>query len=153
MPRMTAAVRIVMLAIVALPLTAYAQETPKADPNSVQVVVSGCPKGRALVPLITEGEAVTPATLIGRPIRLNGKKDLLKEIADEKGHLVEVTGLIRKSDMRASGPSTTIGGMRVTAGAASPLSNDPTKRLAYDVIVMDVVAFRRISTECPATGR
>lgn len=150
---MTAAVRFVMLVLVACPLSADAQETPKADPNSAQVVVSGCPKGRALVPLVTDGEAATPATLIGRPIRLNGKKDLLKAIADEKGHLVEVTGLIRKSDMRAGGPSTTIGGMRVTAGAASPLSNDPTKRLTYDVIVMDVVAFRRISTECPTSGR
>lgn len=147
---MTAATRFVLTALACLPLAAIAQEVPKADPNSMQVVVRGCAKGRALVPLAVEGEAATPATLIGRPMRLNGKGDLMKRIGAEKGHLIEVTGLVRMSDLRASGPSTRIGGMRVTAGAASPMSSDPTKQAAFDIIVIDVLSFRPLSNECPA---
>ncbi len=150
---MTAITRFVLAGLAFLPLVALAQETPKADPNSMLVVVRGCPKGRALVPLALEGEAATPATLIGRPMRLNGPRDLMKGIGAEKGHLIEVTGLVKKADLRAAGPSTTIGGMRVTAGAASPTSTDPTRQASFDVIVMDVTSFRPLSNDCPATNR
>ena len=143
--------RVVFVALACLPLVAQAQETKKVDPNSTQVVVRGCAKGRALVPLAGEGEIATPATLIGRTMRLNGPGDLMKAIGKEKGHLIEVTGLIRKSDLRASGPSTTIGGVRVTAGAASPMSTDPTRYASVDVIVIDVSSFRLLSNECPAS--
>lgn len=150
---MTAISRFVLVALTCVPLSAAAQETPKADPNSMQVVVRGCAKGRALVPLAVEGEAATPATMIGRPMRLNGKGDLLKRIGAEKGHLIEVTGLIRTSDLRASGPSTRVGGMRVTVGAASPMSSDPTRQAAFDVITIDVLSFRPLSDACPAGRR
>jgi hypothetical protein len=150
---MTRTVLFAFIGLTCLPLAAAAQETPKVDANSMLVVVRGCPKGRALVPLAVEGEAATPATLIGRPMRLNGKRDLMKLIEGEKGHLVEVTGLIRKSDLRASGPSRTFGGMRVTAGAASPMSSDPSRQAAFDVIVIDVTSFRPLSNECPSGRR
>ena len=79
-----------------VPLVGVAQETPKVDANSMLVVVRGCPKGRAIVPLAMEGEAATPATLVGRAMRLNGTRDLMKQVEAEKGHLIEVTGLVRR---------------------------------------------------------
>lgn len=142
--------RALIVVAACVPLVGVAQETPKPDANSMLVVVRGCPRGRAIVPLAMEGEAATPATLIGRAMRLNGTRDLMKQVEAEKGHLIEVTGLVRKSDLRASGPSTRIGGMRVTAGAASPMGGDPSRQAAFDVIMMDVTSFRPLSNECPA---
>lgn len=146
---MTHATRLALLLVVVFPLAATAQEAPKGDANSLQVVVRGCPKGRAIVALAMEGEATTPETLLGRPIRMNGKKDLMKQVEAEKGHLIEVTGLIRISDLRPTGPTARIGGMRVTAGAASPMGTDPTRQAAFDVIMMDVTSFRPLSDACP----
>jgi hypothetical protein len=48
------------------------------------VVVRGCPKGRDR-PAGHGGEAATPATLVGRAMRLNGARDLMKQVEAEKG--------------------------------------------------------------------
>lgn len=136
-----------------------AQETPKkVDPNSAEVVVRGCANGRALVPQPVEGSVPTPATLYGRPMRLNGPKDLLKDIERQKGKLIEVSGLIKRADLRGAGPGVTVGRTRITVGGASPMSSDPTRsdptrQAMGSVIHLDVSGFRVLSPECSASGR
>ena len=43
--------RALVVVAACVPLVGVAQETPKVDANSMLVVVRGCPKGRAIVPL------------------------------------------------------------------------------------------------------
>lgn len=145
------------LAAVAAVTTApsWAQERPKVDEHSAEVVVRGCAKGRALVPLDVEGTAPTPRVLLGRAIRLNGKKDLMKEIERAKGKLIEVTGLVRRSDLQPQGPGMTIGRTRVTVGGSSPTSMDPTRadparQAMTNVVTMDASGFRVLEDVCPA---
>ena len=69
-------------------------------------------------------------------------------------NLIEVTGLVRRSDMQPQGPSTTIGGMRVTVGGSSPTSmdptrSDPTRQAMTNVVYMDVSGFRVLENSCP----
>lgn len=134
--------------------SAAPQEKPKVDANSAEVVVRGCANGRALVPMDLEGQVPTPSTLVGRAIRLNGPKAVIKDIEKQKGRLVEVTGLVRRSDMQPQGPSARIGGMRVTVGGTSPTSMDPTRadparQAMTSVIYMDVSGFRVLENSCP----
>lgn len=131
-----------------------AQEKPKADDKSAEVVIRGCANGRALVPMDLEGQVPTARALVGRAIRLNGPKAVIKDIEKQKGRLIEVTGLVRRSDLQPQGPSTTIGGMRVTVGGSSPTSmdptrSDPTRQAMTNVVYMDVSGFRVLENSCP----
>lgn len=131
------------------------QEKPKIDDNSAEVVLRGCANGRALVPMDIEGSVPTPRTLTGRAVRLNGPKAILKDIGKQKGRLIEVTGLVRRADLQPTGPSTTIGGMRVTVGGSSPMSMDPTRadptrQAMMNVVHVDVSGYRVLDTTCPA---
>ena len=115
----------------------------------------GCANGRALVPMDIEGNVPTPRGLVGRAIRLNGPKALIKDIEKQKGRLIEVTGIVRSSDLQPQGPSTTVGGMRVTVGGSSPTSmdpmrSDPTRQAMMNVVTMDASGFRVLETSCPA---
>lgn len=134
--------------------TTSAQEKPKVDDKSAEVVVRGCANGRALVPMDLEGQVPTARALVGRAIRLNGPKAVIKDIEKQKGRLIEVTGIVRRSDMQPQGPSTTIGGMRVTVGGSSPTSMDPTRsdparQAMTNVVYMDVSGFRVLENSCP----
>lgn len=149
----SAAFVIALAALAAVP--AGAQEKPKADDKSAEVVVRGCASGRALMPLAIEGNVPTPHVLLGRAIRLNGPKSLMKDIEKQKGRLIEVTGLVRRSDLQPQGPSARIGGMRVTVGGSSPTSMDPTRadparQAMTNVVTMDASGFRVLETSCPS---
>jgi hypothetical protein len=131
-----------------------AQEKPKTDDKSAEVVLRGCANGRVLVPMLIEGNVPTPGVLVGRAVRLNGPKPVLKDIEKQKGRLIEVTGLVRRSDMQPQGPSTVIGNTRVTVGGSSPTSMDPmradpTRQAMTNVVYMDVSGFRVLETSCP----
>ncbi len=150
-----ASVAAFVMAAAAAGTPAVAQEKPKVDDKSAEVVVRGCANGRALVPRDEEGQVPSPRALLGRPIRLNGPKALLKDIEKQKGRFIEVTGLVRRSDLQPQGPSTTIGGMRVTVGGSSPTSMDPlradpARQAMTSVVYMDVSGFRVLDTTCPS---
>ncbi len=137
-----------------VPVSGAAQERPKADEQSAEVVVRGCANGRALVPMDLEGQIPTPLALVGRAIRLNGPKAVIKDIERQKGRLIEVTGLVRRSDLQPQGPSTRVGGMRVTVGGTSPMSMDPTRadparQAMASVVYMDVSGYRVLENSCP----
>ena len=146
-----------LLLVAAAASAALAQDTPKPDANSAEVVVRGCANGRALVPQAIEGNVPTPPTLIGKAIRLNGPKDVLNGIKKEKGRLIEVTGLVRKADLQAAGPGMTVGGTRIGFGTspinADPTRADPARQAMINVVTMDVSGFRVLDTACSAEPR
>jgi hypothetical protein len=144
---------LVLAGVLATP--APAQETKKPDDRSAEVVLRGCGNGRVLVPMLIEGNVPTPVALIGRPVRLNGKRALIREIEKQKSRLIEVTGLVRRSDMQPEGPSTVVGNTRVTVGGSSPTSRDPLRadpmrQAMTSVVHMDVTGFRVLEDACPA---
>jgi hypothetical protein len=89
----------------------------------------------------------------GTRLRLNGPRKLLDEIKrqERQRSMIEVTGLVRKS--QAGGPGgVAIAGGRIRIGGAMPRDpiNDPARDPAYNQIIVDVESWRPLPDSCPA---
>lgn len=84
----------------------------------------------------------------GRKIRLEGKKELLAEIKSHEGSMVELTGLMRRSDIDQPGISMAGGKVRIAPGATpgSSVNRDPGPQQA----VVDVESWRLLNSSCPS---
>ena len=134
--------------LAAAPLAA--QET-KVPSDSELVSLPGCAKGKVFtVGEAPEHESRQTAVAIGRQFRLNGQKDALNDIRRHEGQLIEVTGLVRKSDLK--GPAgIAIAGGRVRIGGPQPRSSmgNPALDPSYNVAAIDVSGWRQLGEECP----
>ena len=138
----------------AVMLSAAPQQTPqeerrKIPKDSAEVVVHGCLKGRVLAAdqaRKTDVESGPPLTK--HTFRLAGKKDMMKTVKEADGQFVEVTGLVKKTDL-ASPSGVRIGNTRIVVGGGYG-SNDPNRRPdpAEGVVVMDVTAVRLAGGTC-----
>jgi hypothetical protein len=124
------------------------QEKPKVPKDSIELTVVGCLTGRILK---TSGERrtdVETSPFVGeRTFRLNTKKPLTDELKKQQGHLIEVTGIVKRSALddrgMKAGPATFSGGSPV-AGTKSI----PSAAAVADVPVMDVSALRMRASTC-----
>jgi hypothetical protein len=128
-----------------------AQERPVPN-DSARVAIPGCAKGRTFIVAPTpEHEPSQVEIAPGRRFRLNGDKDVLGDIKKREGQLIEVTGLVRKADLK--GPSgIAVGGGRVRVGGGMPSS--PTGDVShtvtsYEQAVLDVEGWRLLGENCP----
>jgi len=124
------------------------QEHPKIPKDSIQVVVTGCLKGRVLaVSSVRQTDAQSGPDIRSRSFRLAGKKDVMKQVKEEDGHLVEVTGILKKADL--SEPGVKIAGGRVTVSGGSRTAG-PTgiPNPADNVVVMDVSSLQYRAGSC-----
>jgi hypothetical protein len=123
------------------------QERPKVPEDSVELIVSGCLKGRVLAVSDTREADVQSGPIVrGKSFRLAGKGDLMKEVKKEDGHFVEVTGIVKRSALDSKGIKI---GKRVAVGGGSPVSGSKTiPDPVADVAVMDISALRHRSTSC-----
>lgn len=136
--------------IVALGVTAVQdnpQERPRVPKDSIELVVTGCLKGRVLAVSDVRQEDTQSGPIVrARSFRLAGKKEVMKDVKLEDGHLVDVTGLVRKSALIEPGikvgKHVVIGGGQPVAGARSAPSDS--------VPVMDVESVRARSSSCSA---
>ena len=74
--------------------------------DSVELVISGCLKGRVLaVSDVRQTDTQSGPIVKSRSFRVAGKKDIMNEVKENDGHLVEVTGIVKKSSLvsQASG--------------------------------------------------
>ena len=145
------AMRIILLAglIAAAAGTLAAQErdVPK---DSDRVSIRGCADGRTfIVAPRTEDQPGTLAIAPGRRFRLNAAKKVLDEIKAREHSVVEVTGLVRKSDVNPPQGVPLFGG-RVRIGGAVPRDpiSDPARDPAYNQAVIDVESWRVVPGEC-----
>jgi hypothetical protein len=124
-----------------------AQERPRVPEDSIELVLSGCLKGRVLA--VSEGRQVDVQSgpiVRGRSFRLAGKGDLMKEVKREDGHYVEVTGIVKRSALDDKGIKI---GKRVAVGSGSPVaSTHSMPNPAANVAVMDISSLRHRSTSC-----
>jgi hypothetical protein len=124
------------------------QERPKIPKDSIQVVVTGCLKGRVLaVSDVRQPDAQSGPDIRNRSFRLSGKKDVMSVVKKEDGHIVEVTGILKKADL--SEPGIKIAGGRVTVGGGSRTAG-PTSMPdpADNVVVMDVLSLQPQGVGC-----
>ena len=142
-----------------LPFAASAQQPPETKPvpsDSVEIATTGCLKGRVFTATeppednMRKGPNVT-----GRSFRLAGPKDLMSIVKEHDGDLVQVVGIIRRSDAGPAGPSARIGNTKVTIGA--PRSGDPMQSarqpISDGIAVMDASSVRFLSDTCPIVRR
>jgi hypothetical protein len=122
-----------------------AQEKP-VPKDSVRISIPGCSKGVVFTVMPSPEHESRSSVAPGRRFRLAGKKELLKEIKDQEGSMIEITGLILKGQIDQSGVPLG-GGVRVGPGP-SPLSGvgrDPN----YSQAILDVEGWRQLAGECP----
>ena len=141
--------RILALAIIfSVPLAAQERKVPK---DSTRVSIPGCSKGSAFVVTASpEAERTSTEIVSGRRFRLSGPKDVLNEIKKREGTIIEVTGIVKKSDLTESG--IRLGGGRVRIGGGSPqdpISGGPGHAPMAGVAILDVEGWRPLGESCP----
>ena len=141
MPMMAA----VLLLLVAT--AASAQERPVPS-DSARITIPGCAKDRLFVVEHAEGrESRATDVAPGRRFRLSGPRSILDDIRKREGSMVEITGLVRKSDLSGPGGLTLLGG-RVRIGGTP--QRDPARDPMYNQVVIDVEGFQLLPDRCPA---
>jgi len=127
-----------------------AQERPVPS-DSARVAIPGCAKGNAfIVSKSPEHEPSRSDIAPGRRFRLSGPKDVLKDIKNHEGRLIEVTGLIRKAALQGPGGIGVAGGrVRIGAGVPQSPTGDPSHTLtSYEQPVLDVEGWRQLGENC-----
>ena len=128
------------------------QERPRVPKDSIELVVSGCLKGRVLAVSDVRREDTQSGPIVrARSFRLAGKKDVMKGVKEHDGHLVDVTGLVRKSALIEPGVNVgkgvRIGGGQPVAGSGS----HPPPPTEY-IPVLDVESVRLRASSCGSGG-
>ena len=130
---------------------ALAAQESKPPSDSELVSLAGCSKGRVFtVAEAPEHEPRQATVATGRRFRLTGQKDALNEIHRHEGQLIEVTGLVRKSDLKDPAGIAIAGG-RIRIGGPLPRSTmgNPGRDPSYNVAALDVSAWRQLGGDCP----
>jgi hypothetical protein len=135
--------------LAAIPLVAQQeQEHRKVPKDSVLVTVTGCLKGRVIrASDVTQPDTTSGIVIRNRAFRISGKKELMNAVKEQDGHLVQLTGLIRKSALiepgvKFKGGRVVVGGGSI-GGTASSLP-DP----AENVVVLDAETMQAVGGSC-----
>src|SRR4051812_3188459 len=128
------------------------QEKPKVPKDSIELVVTGCLKGRVLAVSDVRQEDTQSGPIVkSKSFRVAGKKDIMKDVKENDGHLVDVTGIVKKSSLVEPGvrvgKNVTIGGGPPVAGSggATPIPNE------Y-IPVLDAESVRMRASSCGSGG-
>jgi hypothetical protein len=126
---------------------APAQERP-VPKDSARIAIAGCATGtKFIVGRAPSHEPVRSDIPPGRRFRLNGKKDLIADIKKQEGMMIEVTGLVRQSDLGGPG-GVSVGGVRIGGGPPQAGSGGRSNVGTLDP-VMDVESWRPLTEQCP----
>jgi hypothetical protein len=122
-----------------------AQEERPVPSDSSRITIPGCAKDRTFIVGEPEGREIAATGIqSGRRFRLSGPRSVLDDIRKREGSMVEITGLVRKSDLAGPGGVRLFGG-RVRIGGAPPRDrNDPM----YNQVVIDVESFQLLPDAC-----
>ena len=122
-----------------------AQEKP-VPKDSERIFIPGCAHNRVFtVGPRREDQPGRSDIAAGTRMLMNGPKKLLSEIKAHESDEIELTGLIRKSDMKPSGIRL---GDHVRIGPASPMGSNPGRDVYANQIMIDVEGWRAIGGSC-----
>lgn len=125
------------------------QEKP-VPRDSLRLSVPGCADGRLfIVDVSPEHEMGRTDMKPGRRLRLSGDKKLLGEIKAREGMMVEITGLVRKSDLIEPGVGLAGGRIRIAPGR-SPVGSSVGREPGIIQAVIDVESWRLLNASCPS---
>lgn len=137
--------------VLTLALAGIAQETPqekKVPKDSLMLVVTGCLKGRVLAVSEARREDTQSGPIIkAKSFRVAAKGEVMDDIKRYDNHLVEATGLVKKSALIEPGIKI---GKGITIGGGPPVAGSgggrpvPSEALP----VMDVTAVRVRNVSC-----
>lgn len=141
---MTLAVALLML----LASDAVAAQERPVPTDSSRITIPGCVRDRSFVVGQPDGHELGASSIQpGRRFRLSGPRRVLDDIRKREATMVEITGLVRKSDLAGPGGLRIFGG-RVRIGGAMP--RDPVRDPMYNQVVIDVEGFQLLPDPCPA---
>ena len=151
MSRLTRALLLGLL----LPAAGLAAQTPEPKPvpsDSVEIVTTGCLKGRVFTATQPAEENMRRGpNVTGRSFRVAGPREVMDVVKRHDGDLVQIAGLVRKNDIRDMAPGARIGNTRVVIGA--PRTGDPMQSarapIAEGIPVMDATSIRVLDDRCP----
>jgi hypothetical protein len=125
---------------------AAAQQEKPVPKDSVRISIPGCTKGVVFTVMPSPEHESRSSVAPGRRFRLAGKKELLKEIREREGSMIEVTGLILRSQVDQTGVSVG-GNIRIAPGPTpgSAVGANPN----YTQQILDVEGWRALAGDCP----
>jgi hypothetical protein len=125
------------------------QEKPKVPKDSIELVISGCLKGRLLaVSEVRQTDTQAGPVIQARSFRLAGKGEIMDQVKKENHHLVDVTGLIKRSALYE--PGMKIGKGIVISGGQPAAGSGRSPVPSEFVPVLDVSTIRARATSCGA---
>ena len=136
--------------VIATPLSGQEREVPK---DSVRLSIPGCVEGRTFIVMRRDRpEPVDVEVQPGRRFRMNGKKDMLKDMQSQKATMIELTGLVRRSQVTQHGVAVAGGRVRIGGGQPqAPMGGGGVGQSAiYDEAIFDVESWRSLPDSCPA---
>ncbi len=127
------------------------EERPRVPKDSIELVVTGCLKGRLLaVSDLRQTDTQSGPIIRAKTFRLAGKSEVMKIVKQEDRHLVDVIGIVKKSALIEPGvkvgKGVVISGGQPTAGSGMRPSPNPSEYIP----VMDVETVRLRATSCGA---
>jgi hypothetical protein len=143
---------ILALLAVVVAASVAAQERP-VPKDSVRLSIPGCVEGRTFIVMRRDRpEPVDVEVQPGRRFRMNGKKDMLKDMQTQKATMIEVTGLVRRSQVTERGVSVAGGRVRIGGGQPqAPMGGGGVGQSAYyNEAILDVESWRSLPDSCPA---
>jgi hypothetical protein len=142
-----------MLALLVIVLTApLAGQERKVPKDSVRLSIPGCVEGRTFIVMRRErAEPVDSEVQPGRRFRLNGPKGTLKDMQTQKATMIEVTGLVRRSQVTERGVPIAGGRVRIGGGQPqAPMGGGVGRDPVYNEAVLDVESWQSLPDACPA---
>lgn len=141
------------LLVLAIMAPAHAQEQePKVPKDSVRLSIPGCVEGRRFIVMRRDRpEPVDAEVQPGRRFRLNGPKKMLLEMQEQKASMIEVTGLVRRSQVTERGVTAAGGRVRIGGGQPqAPMGGGVGRDSGYNEAILDVESWRSLPDACPA---
>jgi hypothetical protein len=139
---------IVLLFVIGLmsPQESSAQDRPRVPKDSIELVITGCLKGRMLaVSDLRQTDVERAPDIRARSFRLAGKGDVMKDVKREDHHLVEVTGLVKRSALAEPGMKI---GKGIVISGGRPISRSGVPAPTENIPVLDVTSLRLRSSSC-----
>ena len=95
---MTMLVLLIVLGLTPLPRIPPQEERPRVPKDSIELVITGCLKGRLLIVSdLRQTDTQAGPIVRAKTFRLAGKGDVMKIVKKEDRHLVDVIGIVKKS--------------------------------------------------------
>ena len=140
---------VLAIALIAASLSlSSAQERP-VPKDSTRLSISGCANGRVFTVGRDPEHESSFVMALGTKVRLEGDKKVLAEIKNHEGSMVEVTGLMKQSDVVQPGVGLAGGKVRITPVMPNNNGRSPGVDPGPQAPILDAESYRLLNASCP----